>query len=100
MLADDNVETVKTRIGLMCCLGSIIFCASPLVSLAEVFRTQSTDILPFPLIFTTFLVTGLWWLYGIIIQNSFVKYPNLIGFALSGFQLFLFIVYPSKRKGN
>uniref|UniRef100_A0A0P4VUR3 Sugar transporter SWEET n=2 Tax=Scylla olivacea TaxID=85551 RepID=A0A0P4VUR3_SCYOL len=99
-LSDDENETIKTRIGLMCCLGSIIFCASPLVSLAEVFRTRSTDMLPFPLIFATFLVSGLWWLYGIIIQNSFVKYPNLIGFGLSGFQLFLFIVYPNKRKDN
>ncbi|KAG0694450.1 Sugar transporter SWEET1 [Chionoecetes opilio] len=99
-LSGDNDETIKTRVGLMCCLGSIIFCASPLVSLTEVFRTQSTNTLPFPLISTTFLVSGLWWLYGIIIENSFVKYPNLIGFALSGFQLFLFIVYPTKSKDN
>lgn len=99
-LSGDDTETIKTRIGLMCCLGSIIFCASPLVSLTEVFRTQSTDVLPFPLIFSTCLVSGLWWLYGITIQNNFVKYPNLIGFVISSFQLFLFIVYPSKRKGN
>ncbi|XP_050719662.1 sugar transporter SWEET1-like [Eriocheir sinensis] len=97
-LSGDDSENVKTRVGLMCCLASIVFCASPLISLTEVFRTQSCDVLPFPLIFTTFLVTGLWWLYGIVIQNNFVKYPNLIGCAISGFQLLLFIVYPSKRK--
>ncbi|KAG7177954.1 Sugar transporter SWEET1-like 2 [Homarus americanus] len=95
-----NVEIIKNRVGMMCCVGSIIFCASPLISLKDVFNTQSTEMLPFPLIFATFIMAGLWWLYGIIIENSFVQYPNLIGFALSGFQLLLFIVYPSKMKGN
>ncbi|XP_042210862.1 sugar transporter SWEET1-like [Homarus americanus] len=95
-----NVEIIKNRVGMMCCVGSIIFCASPLISLKDVFNTQSTEMLPFPLIFATFIMAGLWWLYGIIIENSFVQYPNLIGFALSGFQLLLFIVYPSKMKGE
>ncbi|KAG7177953.1 Sugar transporter SWEET1-like 1 [Homarus americanus] len=95
-----NVEIIKNRVGMMCCVGSIIFCASPLISLKDVFNTQSTEMLPFPRIFATFIMAGLWWLYGIIIENSFVQYPNLIGFALSGFQLLLFIVYPSKMKGN
>lgn len=95
-----EVEAINSRVGLMCCMGSIIFCAAPLISLTEVFRTQCTEVLPFPLIMSTFFVTGLWWLYGIIIQNSFVQYPNLIGCCLASFQLLLFIVYPSKRKGN
>ncbi|XP_053632215.1 sugar transporter SWEET1 [Cherax quadricarinatus] len=93
-------ELMKVRVGMMCCLGSIIFCASPLISLKDVFQTQSTEMLPFPLIFATFLVTGLWWLYGIVIQNSFVQYPNMICCAIAGFQLLLFIVYPNKKKGE
>ncbi|XP_071539066.1 sugar transporter SWEET1-like isoform X2 [Panulirus ornatus] len=97
-LSGMDIELIKTRVGLTCCAASIIFCASPLISLTEVFSTQSTETLPFPLIFSTFVVAGLWWLYGLVIQNSFVQYPNLIGFALSGFQLLLFIVYPNKRK--
>lgn len=95
-----GVEEIKPKVGLMCCVASVIFCAAPLISLTEVFRTQCTEALPFPLILATFLVTGLWWLYGITIQNGFVQYPNLIGCGLSGFQLLLFTVYPSKRKGE
>nr|XP_027213416.1 sugar transporter SWEET1-like [Penaeus vannamei] len=95
-----GVEEIKPKVGLMCCVASVIFCAAPLISLTEVFRTQCTEALPFPLILATFLVTGLWWLYGITIQNGFVQYPNLIGCGLSGFQLLLFTVYPSKRKGS
>ncbi|KAK7060073.1 hypothetical protein SK128_024248 [Halocaridina rubra] len=99
-LSDMAMDMLNYRVGLVCCMASIIFCASPLASLTEVFKTQSTECLPFPLILATCLVTGLWWLYGIIIANSFVQFPNLIGCALSGFQLLLFIVYPSKRKGE
>ncbi|KAK3872196.1 hypothetical protein Pcinc_022712, partial [Petrolisthes cinctipes] len=93
-------EVINSRVGLLCCVGSIVFCAAPLISLTEVFRTQCTDVLPFPLILATFLVTGLWWLYGLILQNPFVQYPNLIGCGLAGFQLLLFVVYPNKRKGT
>ncbi|KAK4287580.1 hypothetical protein Pmani_039349 [Petrolisthes manimaculis] len=93
-------DVIKTRVGLLCCLGSIVFCAAPLVSLTQVFSTQCTDVLPFPLILATFLVTGLWWLYGLILQDPFVQYPNLIGCGLAGFQLLLFVVYPAHRKGT
>ncbi|XP_045621074.1 sugar transporter SWEET1 isoform X2 [Procambarus clarkii] len=95
-----NAEVIKYHVGLMCCAASIIFCASPLISLKDVFHTQSTEMLPFPLIFATFVMAGLWWLYGIIIQNNFVQYPNMIGCILAGLQLLLFIVYPSKGKGE
>ncbi|XP_066971624.1 sugar transporter SWEET1-like isoform X1 [Macrobrachium rosenbergii] len=93
-------EVRESRLGLVCCAASILFCASPLISLKEVFRTQSTECLPLPLILATFIVTGLWWLYGVIIENGFVQYPNLIGCIISGLQLLLFVIYPRKRKGE
>ncbi|CAL4189876.1 unnamed protein product [Meganyctiphanes norvegica] len=93
-------ELAETRVGLMCCFGSIIFSASPLFSVAEVFKTHCTECLPFPLILSTFIVTCLWWMYGLILKNGFVQYPNLIGFCLASFQLTLFLVFPSKRKGE
>ena len=98
--AELATDVKESRVGMVCCLASIIFCASPLISLTEVFKTQSTECLPLPLILATFAVTGLWWLYGMAIDNSFVQYPNMIGCGLSGVQLLLFIVYPRKRKGN
>ncbi|KAB7498009.1 Sugar transporter SWEET1 [Armadillidium nasatum] len=90
--------SVLKNIGLLCCVASIIFCISPLVSLREVFRTKSTAILPFPLILSMFFVGGLWCLYGSILKNSFIMYPNFLVFILAGFQLSLFLVFPSKVK--
>ena len=74
------------------------FFASPLASLAQVIRTRSTEVLPFPLIVANFFVTSNWWLYGIILDDNFVLVPNALGWCLAMFQLLLFAYFPSKRK--
>lgn len=93
-------KDVSNTIGLLCCVASIIFCMSPLASLREVYRSKSTEILPFPLILSMFFVGGLWCLYGVIIDNTFIIYPNFLGFIIAGLQLLLFLIYPNKLKGN
>lgn len=85
-------------VGILCCLCSLLFCASPLTLVSEVIRTKSTEKLPFGLIFSSFLVTLLWFLYGYLTDDGFIQFPNAIGALISGVQLILFIVYPSKRK--
>lgn len=90
-------ETVKFQIGLICCIGSIIFCASPLSSLAEVVRNKSTASLPFPLILLMFLVNACWSIYGHLIDVTFVLLPNLICCVIAGLQLLLFLVYPNEN---
>ncbi|XP_070171275.1 sugar transporter SWEET1 isoform X2 [Polyergus mexicanus] len=63
----------------------------------EVIKTKSTEILPFPLIFTGTLVSFLWFLYGLIINNVFVIFQNAVGFILCIIQLSLFVIFPSKK---
>jgi len=41
-------------------------------------------------------VTFQWWLYGVIINDGFVAYPNFFCCLLSAIQLSLFLIYPSK----
>ncbi|XP_076328172.1 sugar transporter SWEET1-like isoform X2 [Tachypleus tridentatus] len=84
--------------GLMASGASLAFCAAPLSSMAEVLKTQSVKMLPFPIILTTFVMTSLWFLYGFMLNDKFIQVPNLIGAMLAGFQLFLFIIYPSKTR--
>ena len=74
---------------------AVVLMASPLANLNNVLRTQSTESLPFPMIVANFVLTGLWTLYGDIIQDSFVKVPNGLGWILSVLQLLLFCVFPS-----
>ena len=69
--------------------------ASPLANLGNVIRTRSTETLPFPLIMANFMLTGLWWLYGSMIDDTFVQIPNAMGMILSTVQLLLFCIFPA-----
>lgn len=67
-----------------------------MAELGEVIRKKSTEGLPFPIIFMGFLVGMTWLVYGIILNSMFMVLQNLVAVLLSGFQLGLFIIYPSK----
>ena len=76
------------------------FFAAPLVSLFEVMRTKSTEVLPFAMIVANFLAGALWSMYGILIGDNFVKIPNFLGFGVSSFQLMLFAYYPTSSSSS
>ena len=79
---------------------SVGFFAAPLVSLFEVMRTRSTEVLPFAMIVANFIAGALWSMYGILIDDNFVKIPNFLGFGMSSFQLMLFAYYPSSSSSS
>lgn len=91
----DEMEHSRYVLGLVGSSLAVGFFASPLASLSHVLKTRSTEVLPFPLIVSSFLVSGQWWLYGIILDDNFVKVPNLLGWCLASFQLLLFVWFPS-----
>lgn len=84
--------------GYLCCLVTVIFFAAPCCMLLQVVRTRATEILPFPLILMSFLVSVQWFVFGIIIGDRFLQIPNLLGALLSGTQLLLFLIYPNKQR--
>lgn len=84
--------------GYICCAITVIFFAAPCCMLMHVIRFKNTEILPFPLIFTSFLVSIQWFAFGLIINDLFLQIPNLAGAILSGTQLLLFLIYPNKPK--
>lgn len=71
-----------------------------MIGLKDVIRTQSTESLPFPLIFMGFLVSFAWLVYGVILNSMFMVLQNLIAVLLSGFQLSFFLIYPSTPKAK
>ncbi|KYM94717.1 RAG1-activating protein 1 like protein [Cyphomyrmex costatus] len=85
------------HIGFLSCSLTILFFASPLISLAHVIRVKSTDSLPFPVIMSSMVVSCQWFAYGCLISDLFIQIPNFMGCILSAFQLSLFFIYPSKR---
>ena len=77
------------------CIG---FFASPLATVMHVIRTRSTNTLPFYMILANFCLTAQWWAYGVILDDYFIKIPNLLGWCLSSIQLVLFFIYPSNSE--
>lgn len=95
---DANQELIRQRIGTICCVMTVIFFAAPFTSLLHVCKVQSTESLPFPMIVTNFVVSLQWFIYGILIQDTFVQIPNVLGSVFSALQLSLFCIYPKKYK--
>lgn len=86
--------------GYLCCLISVAFFAAPCCMFMKIVRLKSTEMLPFPLILMSFFVSVLWFLFGLVINDLFLQVPNLLGALLSGSQLCLFLIYPSKAVFN
>ena len=97
---DETTDHARHILGFVGAGLSVCFFASPLASLAQVIRTGSTEVLPFPIILSNFFTTGQWWLYGIILEDNFVKIPNFLGWCLVIFQLLCFVYFPNKRKNS
>lgn len=85
--------------GYLCCIVTVVFFAAPLTMLMHVVRVRNSESLPFPLIASTFVVSLQWFVYGLLIDDTFVQVPNLLGCLLAGAQLALFVVYPSRPYG-
>lgn len=92
----ESPDVLEFRYGIIITVLLMLLIASPLFSLKEIIETKSTATLPFPLILTGTLVSFQWLLYGIIIQNEFIQFQNVVGFGLCVIQLSLFAIYPSK----
>ena len=93
----EHPTNVEFRFGIVVTVLLYLLIAAPLIHLKEVIRSKSTEILPFPLIFMGTLVSFMWLLYGLIINNVFVIFQNAVGFILSIAQLSLFVIFPSKK---
>lgn len=93
----EHPTNVEFRFGIVVTILLLLLIAAPLVHLKMVIKTKNTEILPFPLIFMGTLVSFLWLLYGLIIDNVFVIFQNAVGLTLSIVQLSLFVIFPSKE---
>ncbi|KAG8037418.1 hypothetical protein G9C98_005628 [Cotesia typhae] len=92
----ESPDLIEFRYGLLTTALLLMLVGTPLMNLDQVIKTKSTEILPFPLIAMGTVVSFLWLLYGIIIDNGFIVFQNIVGLLLYFIQLSLFAIYPSK----
>lgn len=60
-------------LGLLCCSVGVFFFASPLIKLKHVIVSKNTEVLPRPIIIASFFVTLQWFIYGYLIDDSFIQ---------------------------
>ncbi|MCP9259274.1 Sugar transporter SWEET [Dirofilaria immitis] len=78
------MEVIRSRLGMCCVIFNVLTVAAPLEALREVFRTRCTETMPLPLCCLTVLVTAEWLLYGILIDDIYIKDYGSLKKALEG----------------
>mgnify|MGYP002804036410 CR=1 FL=1 len=91
-------EESLDKMGMTCVIITVIMFGSPLVALANIFRSKSTESLSFPLSVMTVVNSSLWMSYGYLINDIYVITPNFLGLLLGLVQLGLFYLYPSNSR--
>ncbi|XP_031569087.1 sugar transporter SWEET1-like [Actinia tenebrosa] len=84
------------QMGKLCTVVTITMMASPLATMAKVFRTKSTESMQFPFSLMITIVSFIWVCYGFAVDDSNIQLPNAIGVILGLLQLLLFYLYPFK----
>lgn len=93
----------KERFGFVCVCVTVLMYASPLVTVREVMRTRSTATLSPSMTLASLAASSLWFVYGVLIEDSNVWLPNVAGLSLSVAQFGLFATFgvgPSRSHGN
>ena len=73
---------------------------SPLLSLRKVLVTKSTiGLISFPVTIVSFIASGLWTMYGFILQDYFMVVPNLLGAMLCVLQLLVLFAFNRTLNG-
>ncbi|XP_014254169.1 sugar transporter SWEET1 [Cimex lectularius] len=99
-VAEFSPTRLEFNYGIIITVLMLFHIATPLLDLKTIIANKDTGSLPFPMIFSGAVVTFLWLLYGIIIENAFIQFQNVIAFSLLAFQLLLFLIYPPQYKAE
>jgi len=96
----ESSENIEQRFGLILTLLMLAFLGSPLLSVKDIIAQKDASMIPFPIILMATIVTFLWLLYGVILQNYFMIVQNLIAYILCVVQLILIFMYPGGGGGE
>eukprot|EP00736_Rhodelphis_marinus_P002044 Rmarinus@m.1918 len=95
-----SLQESRVFVGYFASALAVILLSSPLVSIGEVVRTQSTASMPFFVSASAFFCALSWTSYGALLRDSFVLVPNFLGLAGSSVQMGLFLLYGKERTGR
>lgn len=74
--------------------------ASPLAVMGLVIRTECVEFMPFYLSVSTFLMSASFAMYGLLLRDFFIYFPNGLGVILGAMQLVLYAYYSRRWKNS
>ncbi|KAG0539070.1 hypothetical protein BDA96_03G290900 [Sorghum bicolor] len=74
--------------------------ASPLAVMGLVIRTECVEFMPFYLSLSTFLMSASFAMYGLLLRDFFIYFPNGLGVILGAMQLVLYAYYSRRWKNS
>ncbi|XP_066312397.1 bidirectional sugar transporter SWEET2b-like [Miscanthus floridulus] len=74
--------------------------ASPLAVMGLVIRTECVEFMPFYLSLSTFLMSASFAMYGLLLRDFFIYFPNGLGVILGAMQLVLYAYYSQRWKSS
>lgn len=74
--------------------------ASPLAVMGVVVRTECVEFMPFYLSLSTFLMSASFTVYGLLLRDFFIYFPNGLGVILGAMQLVLYAYYSRRWKSS
>uniref|UniRef100_K3WSB2 Sugar transporter SWEET1 n=1 Tax=Globisporangium ultimum (strain ATCC 200006 / CBS 805.95 / DAOM BR144) TaxID=431595 RepID=K3WSB2_GLOUD len=77
---------------------SILTASSPLLQVRTILRRKDASCLPFGMSVMTVVAGGVWMVYGIMLQDNLIIYPNLFALTMGIIQVSLIIMYPGGAK--
>ena len=96
IFAYDPYESTLFAFGIIAMLMNITIFIAPLIVIREVVSTKDSTKIYAPFAIAALLSCTFWSIYAVVIGNSNILVPNLIGGILSALQMVLTRVYPAK----
>ncbi|KAL1495069.1 hypothetical protein ABEB36_010546 [Hypothenemus hampei] len=90
----ESPKNLEYRFGLILTILMLALLGAPLLDVKQIISNKDASSIPFPITLMGTIVTFLWLLYGIILQNNFMIIQNVIGYILCMIQLALIFLYP------
>lgn len=73
---------------------SVLTAASPLLQVKSILRLKDATCLPFGMSVMTVVAGGVWMVYGIMLQDPLVIFPNLFALSMGIIQVTLIVMFP------
>ena len=99
ILSPQNLSFSILIVGISSDISSLLYCAAPLSTIAEVIRTKDSSSLFTPSILISAVNSALWFLYGYFgVHSALIYIPNVIGVILCVIELIVRAIYPASAK--